>query len=274
MLSWFPQSPTTEAETEHNLNEQPPITLPHDRILGNFFGPSSENGFIHNASRSRTSSVVDPSNSLQDPFDGSFLGTLIAPDQNVQPEEQMSEVAAKNEELWSHLSRVLELQNQISSMHLDMENIRTNTNDAKGKSSRARAASASRVVSDDVEGEEGMEEKTDEETERNRVREQQFSKLSGQFQGRREAIKEIMTKLDSLSKAVTEFHALQAPKIDFPPSRQNSVPFTSVGPEAPAPSVITAAFEPATSSQSTRNISRPPFHFVDSPISMDMPLPP
>jgi hypothetical protein len=107
----------------------------------------------------------------------------------------MSEVAAKNEELWSHLSRVLELQNQISSMHLDMENIRTNTNDAKGKSSRARAASASRVVSDDVEGEEGMEEKTDEETERNRVREQQFSKLSGQFQGRREAIKEIMTKV-------------------------------------------------------------------------------
>lgn len=129
------------------------------------------------------------------------------PDQNVQPEEQgkLNDVAAKNEELWSHLSRVLELQSQISRMHLDMEEIGMNAGDpkGKGKGTRSRATSVSHVVIDDVEGDEGIGGKRDEEAERNKAREEQFSKLAGQFRVKKEAINGIMTKVDS--KASTSY---------------------------------------------------------------------
>jgi hypothetical protein len=142
--------------------------------------------------------LLDTNNAIYDPFDGSFLGSLVAPDHNVQPEEhgKLNDVAAKNEELWSHLSRVLELQNQISRMHLDMEEIGMNVSDpkGKGKGTRSRATSVSRVVIDDAEGEEGIGGTFDEEAERNKAREEQFSNLSGQFRGKKEAINGIMTK--------------------------------------------------------------------------------
>ncbi|KAJ6604810.1 hypothetical protein DFH09DRAFT_1123870 [Mycena vulgaris] len=242
MPSWFPH--TADAPIE---SREPPITgqptgnlheplrtlesLPHDRILGNLFEHaqnSSDNGLNGPISRA---SALDTNHGLYDPFDGSFLGSLVAPDHNVQPEAQgkPNDVVVKNEELWSHLSRVLELQNQISIMHCDMEEIGMNARDlkGKGKGTRSRATSVSRVVIDDVEGEEGIGGQRDEEAERNKAREEQFSNLSGQFRGKREAINGIMTKLDALSRAVTEFHALQAPKIEFPSSRNISLQGTN-----------------------------------------------
>jgi hypothetical protein len=145
-------------------------------------------------------SVLDTSGGVYDPFDGSFLGSLVAPDHNVQPEEQgkLNDVAAKNEELWSNLSRVLELQNQISRMHLDMEEIGLNATDpkGKGKGTRSRATSVSRVVIDDTEGDEGIGGKRDEEAEINKAREEQFANLAGQFRGKKEAINAIMTQVN------------------------------------------------------------------------------
>ena len=71
-----------------------------------------------------------------------------------------------------------------------------------------------------------------------RAREIEFASLAQQFNGRRDAIAGIMGQvrrlpllietysltryqLDELSKALTEFHALQVPKIEFPPSSRN-----------------------------------------------------
>ncbi|KAJ7170041.1 hypothetical protein C8R46DRAFT_852421, partial [Mycena filopes] len=168
---------------------------------------------------------------IYDPFDGSIVGTLHPQDYNVHPEDgKLSEVAAKNEELWTSLSRILELQTQISRMHLDMEDIGMNADaKGKGKGTRSRATSVSRVVVDDVEGDEGIGGKRDEEAEKNKAMEQQFDNLTAQLRGKKEAINLIMNKLDSLPLSVREFNALQAPKIDFP-SRDNSVSVTATGP--------------------------------------------
>ncbi|KAJ7446492.1 hypothetical protein B0H11DRAFT_382181 [Mycena galericulata] len=295
MLSWFPQSPTTSdtpeaketslpGEANGNLSEQArtPVqeTLPHDKILGNLFDRPQDS-----AANGLTGSPLDSANNaVYDPFDGSFVGFLISPDPNVQPEEQgkLHDVAAKNEALWSHLSRVLDLQNQISRLHLDMEEIGTNASDPKGKGrgTRSRAASVSQVVIDDAEGEEGIGGKRDEEAERNKAREEQFLKLAGQFRGKKEAINGIMTKLDSLSRAVTEFHALQAPKIDFPSSRHNSLPATDTGTEPLGSPIRT---QPNPASRKLPSIHVPPRRtnegegpnaLVESPMSTLVSLPP
>lgn len=149
------------------------------------------------------SGTLPTNTAVYDPFDGSFLGSTLAPDRNVQPEEEPTEyVNVKNEELWSHLSRVLELQNQISKMHLDMEEIGSNTGDprpkGKGRAARSRAPSVSQVVNEEIEGDEGISVKRDEEAEKNKAREEQFSKLASQFRGKKEAINGIMTKVEFL----------------------------------------------------------------------------
>ncbi|KAJ7040446.1 hypothetical protein C8F04DRAFT_1178165 [Mycena alexandri] len=268
MLSWFPRSPvTSEANAtkeplsggiqSENSNEQPRTeeALPHDRILGTLFRPQDR--AETNGPGSQDASTLDTHNVVYDPFDGSFIGSLLPHDLNVQPEDgKLSEVASKNEELWTSLSRVLELQNQISRMHLDMEDVGMNTErKGKGKGTRSRATSVSRVVIDDVEGDEGIGGKRDEEAEKNKAMELQFETLAAQFRNKKEAINGIMTKeqLDSLSRAVTEFHALQAPKIDFP-SRDNSLSVTD-------PTLIDtmpALTNPATINPTLRKPSLPP----------------
>ncbi|KAJ7361577.1 hypothetical protein DFH08DRAFT_844601 [Mycena albidolilacea] len=303
MLSWFPQSPvTSDAPIQTNEassptrapNEQPHSeeALPHDRILGNLYTTDKGlNGISFKfppnlplnpgSGHLPRASALDTSDAIYDPFDGSFLGSILAPDHNVQPEEgcgRLNDVAAKNEELWSHLSRVLELQNQISRMHLDMEEIGPNADPkGQGKGTRSRAASVSRVVIDD-EGDEGIGGKRDEEAERNKAREEQFSNLAGQFRGKKEAITAIMTKLDSLSVAVTEFHALQAPKIDFLSTRDNSLPATNTTAENQFADTR-SQFNPTRKSSLPPNVMKrmnePGTPILsESPMSIVMPLPP
>ncbi|KAJ7706016.1 SGNH hydrolase-type esterase domain-containing protein [Mycena rosella] len=270
-------------QSSGNRNEQPP---PHDRILGSLFeGQNSSEDGLNGSSRA---SVLD-NKTIYDPFDGSVIGTLVAPDPNVIPEEHGKLTdTARNEELWSHLSRVLELQNQISRMHLDLEGIGMDARDpkGKGKGTRSRATSVTRVVIDDVEGEEGIGGKRDEEAEQNKAREEQFSNLSGQFRGKREAINGIMSELDSLAKAVTEMHALQAPKIDFLSSRNNSLPATNAAePLAfanPAVGDMRSHINPAPTPNSQpplpalKRADEPgiPQELVESPISTLITLPP
>lgn len=78
------------------------------------------------------------------------------------------------------------------------EGMNPNDPKGKGKGTRSRATSVSRVVIDDVEGDEGIGGKRDEEAERNKAREEQFSKLAGQFRGKKEAINAIMNKVGSI----------------------------------------------------------------------------
>jgi len=248
------------ANAEASEGDKPPgrrsvlgISTPHDSVLAELHGlsPKTDSSVTSDtpqgldstrfASPTSASSHQQPQTSLSnptnttdvkanalntiyDPFDGSVFGNLVSPNRYIVPEAHvtLTEAASKNEELWSHLSRILELQSQIATMHGEMEGIGTKQGDGKGKgkSSRSRAPSTSRPIGDEAEEAVGVE--RDEEAEKNRAREEEFAKLTEQFQGRKESINEIMSKLDDLSKAVTEFHTLQAPKLGSTMSSRNN----------------------------------------------------
>ncbi|KXN88793.1 hypothetical protein AN958_06662 [Leucoagaricus sp. SymC.cos] len=195
-----------------------------------------------------------PATRLYDPFDGSPLGIIAPAESAGRDGEDMSiSGGSSNEELWSHLSRVLDLQNQIARMHVDMEGVGLGKQaDGKGKApfgissrptgfTRPRTTSTSSVPGGEVGDEEGVG-SVDEESEKLKDREREFKKLATQFEGRKEAINEVMGKvrtlvlcsgihliftpfvsqLDDLSRALTEFHSLQVPKIEFPSSSRNN----------------------------------------------------
>jgi len=145
---------------------------------------------------------------LYDPFDGSPLGVIVPVESLEREGEDMPANATGNshDELWSHLSRVLDLQHQIARMHVDMEGVGLGKQpDCKGKGSlgtssratgfpRPRTASASSVPGGDIEDDVGA---VDEEAEKLRAREREFKKLATQFQGRKQAIDAMMEKVGS-----------------------------------------------------------------------------
>ncbi|KAM6498559.1 hypothetical protein JOM56_006507 [Amanita muscaria] len=174
---------------------------------------------------------------LTDPYDGTTLGIMIfTTDPSANPQtsgdhnDANTNEHCRNEELWTQLSRITDLQTEIARMHLDMEGIsvgkgkgkmgeRKNRRQRKSGEGIRHSQSDGGLEEYDVEGGMGMD---DEETEQNRARQEEFTKLADQFEGRKESIDDIMTKLDDLSKVLTEFHALQAPEIKMPSSRKDS----------------------------------------------------
>ncbi|KAH9486494.1 hypothetical protein JR316_0000559 [Psilocybe cubensis] len=197
---------------------------------------------------------------LIDPFDGMSLGVLVPhqdnPNADVQSTSQINllndaeggDNGSGSQAIWTNLSRVLEIQSQISKMHLEMENIstakvsNTKSNKRQHKSNnptlfgtaggsafdltsedpvvppglhqpRERALSNVSTVSsanDAHDDEEGVN-VPNEEAEKARIREEEFAKLASQFEGRKDAIKGIMDKLDDLSQALHQFHHLPPP---------------------------------------------------------------
>ncbi|KAF7320478.1 hypothetical protein MKEN_00832700 [Mycena kentingensis (nom. inval.)] len=133
----FSGSETRRATSTDNQDEDA-----HGRILKGFFSVENQESF-------RPATVDEAGTAVYEPFDGSLLGTLQPPDQNTQPDEVGT--SNSNSELWTHLSAVMDLQLQISRMHLEMEEVGLTDSKAKGKS-RSRATSVSRVVIDDVGG--------------------------------------------------------------------------------------------------------------------------
>jgi len=183
---------------------------------------------------------------LIDPFDGSNLGVLAPQAQgqgydsqnpsqinlatNPESGPSLNANPAGTEAVWSQLSRVLDLQSEISKMHLEMETIGlskggTGTGAGDWKKSkrkqwkgqhmtvpdslgapdlgpglnwpRQRAVSTVSTISssDEREDDEPSVNVDDEEEEKNRIRGEEFVKLSSQFEGRKEAIRDIMTKV-------------------------------------------------------------------------------
>ena len=223
---------------------------------------------------------------LTDPYDGSTIGVLLPtqPDAAEHPLTSPRGASApgarnlpRNEELWARLSRVLELQTDIARTHAEMESIgigkgKVKVGEGKDKGKKAEEGSKTHgqlptdpgTEESDVEGE-GVE-MDDEETERNRAREEEFAKLADQFERRKESIGEIMNKvrsifsvhlydadfalqLDDLSKALTEFHDLQEPELKLPPSRSESLAMSIYEstppsmPRAPAPAWASSSTE-------------------------------
>lgn len=269
--SWFGKGVDEKNVDSQSPPEHPPIkpdahalastlSTPHDEVLAELY--SSDSDERRNAHPFRPTPELPglgsrpyPFDTVYDPFDGSVLGTLTQPDRNIHPEAHvlLTDTASKNEELWTHLSKVLDLQSQIAHLHVDMEGIGTRAGEygkgkSKGKGTPSKGGKPRWGRSDtinSVEEDEGVDVKTeaDEEERQHREREGEFTRLADQFEGRREGIQEIMTKasllyrpsascvdpsqLDDLSKALTEFHALHEPIFEFPQSRHNSLPATS-----------------------------------------------
>ncbi|KAJ7597494.1 hypothetical protein C8J56DRAFT_920215 [Mycena floridula] len=214
------------------------LSTPHDAVLEQFNHELPEGGDPDKAPRPRLvfHGVINrpkATDYIKDPFDGSNMGTLIKPDPMAHPEAHITPTPAaeKNEELWKSLASVLDLQSQIANMHANMEGIGSRTGDnAKGKL-KAKAPARRLWNQSEIGGEEdeGVDVKEfGEEEKQNREREEEFARLADQFEGRKEGIQDIMFKLDGLSKALTEFHSLKAPKIEFSSfSRRSSMPVTS-----------------------------------------------
>lgn len=167
---------------------------------------------------------------LLDPFDGSSHGVLLPQEISIGPQDDVqavprfnsTSVAAASERMWSHLSKVLDLQSQIAKMHMDMEGVgpggdgRKKTKGKHGMgnrsalgddrrmyhavpSLRARAMSTSTIgtITDEKEADEEGVGVADEETEKNRAREEEFAKLANQFEGKKESIRDMMNKVRS-----------------------------------------------------------------------------
>ncbi|KAJ3850875.1 hypothetical protein EV368DRAFT_84124 [Lentinula lateritia] len=255
----------TEApQVLNRTSKSPPHSLvtglhtPHDATLAELYAKPSEHfehepegGTIEGAHASAglsspdiaTSNHPTPREVVGDPFNGQKLGLLGLPDSNLNPEAHipLSDAASRNEEIWSRLSTVIDLQSQIANLHLEMEGIGGKGDQGKGKGKGNQAPNVSkrppvRAASStaellDLEHDEGVGvgDDEDEEQRKDREREEDFARLADQFEGRKEGVKSIMSKaiLDELSLALTEFHALQAPNIQFPSSRHNSLPVTT-----------------------------------------------
>jgi hypothetical protein len=147
---------------------------------------------------------------LYDPFDGTLFGFAVPTETAMRDGDEIIGAGERpNEELWTHLSRVLELQNQIAHMHTDMEGVGYGKQaDGKGKGKgtlgnpprapglaglgRARTASTASGVGADIGDEEGV---GIVEGQADKLREREFKKLATQFEGRKEAINEIMNKV-------------------------------------------------------------------------------
>ena len=152
-------------------------------------------------------------------------------------QNQNANTAIPSELVWSHLTNIMDLQSQISKKHLEMESIghvdvkskkhvfshkptlsnasttgigsatkRTapeNLSVPPGSGTRERALSTASTISSsggDPEGDEAnMDVVPSEEAEKNRAREEEFASLAHQFEGRKEAINDIMGKVCKLS---------------------------------------------------------------------------
>lgn len=253
-------STSTDAKSLGHSTEPARFMTPHDDILAELQGylpslgspqaaeqqslrPDAPPGSSLNPGSSGVESPLFTSESLfnnepakeilYEPFTGQRLCESVP----------MPVRSGTDDELWSHLSHILELQSEISKMHIDMENVGLRT--ARGHSGPAvpeRGGNAGTTRSGtgknrrrrDTIGEEADDDESDEVTEgedsddtnevfRKRKREGEFTRLAERFAERKVSIDAVMNKLDNLSSALKTFHALPTPVLDLGSSRASTM---------------------------------------------------
>lgn len=226
------------ATDEHVVSPEPEFTATREpRTDSKFLSPMSGPQYsgLQQQQSPRTQLLLDP-------FDGNVLGVLVPHQEQGSANEDMSpsqvnlstnrdanvitnNTDTRSEAVWAHLSRILDLQGQLSKMHLEMEDIGTGkAADSKRKKQKQRDEGApespnpgldpedpfvppgleprkramstgSRGSSNgDADGDEEGVNMPSEEAEKDRIREEEFAKLATQFEGRKEAINDIMGK--------------------------------------------------------------------------------
>lgn len=196
----------TLAEEQVQRRTPAPLSTPHDTVLADLYGhnrSASQNNVINTASNIAAHDSVTPqlnnpysdaffsnlsptSEPLLDPFTGAHIG-----DQFPDPAEDESKM---EEELWTHLSKILKLQSVIAEKHVKMEGIGLKKPGvARGKSKGVPRRSSTNIGKRWLQGaDEGADEEADEEAQRKRELEEDFAGLGDKFAGRKDAIDGIM----------------------------------------------------------------------------------
>ncbi|KAI5120831.1 hypothetical protein M0805_007018 [Coniferiporia weirii] len=118
---------------------------------------------------------------MYDPFDGQSIGMMVP-----------GEFEEAEDDLWTHLARIRDLQSEIARMHSHMEGL--------GEGERSHR-SGQTVDDETINAEEEVK----------AAKAAEFAKLSDRFNGRKDAIDAIMAKLETLSHAINDFHTSRAP---------------------------------------------------------------
>jgi hypothetical protein len=127
---------------------------------------------------SAISSSSPPPESLYDPFTGALIGVLT----------RTSSAKRSGEELWAHLARIRALQAEVAGLHVTMEGIGLGEPAVPRLRSTAPRAVGERLADDedsDADGGSEVEER----------RALEFERAERRFDGRREEIEQIMTKV-------------------------------------------------------------------------------
>ena len=108
-------STDAESHTKHDPTPGgPAFTNPHDTVLADLYGLSPNSSKVpQEDSQQKLRYLLDET--LYDPFSGAKIGQLhpqVISDKDAE---------VKNEELWTGLSRVLDLQSEVATMHMQME---------------------------------------------------------------------------------------------------------------------------------------------------------
>ncbi|KAI0660342.1 hypothetical protein C8Q70DRAFT_913379 [Cubamyces menziesii] len=189
------------------------------------------------AARSTASSPGASQEALFDPFSGSLVGVMVPKkgDKEHERDPAATQFNQTREELWSRLASIRELQSAVASMHVQMEG--TGLSDHRG--AKRPAGVAGRVHTDTIHVDEDWDEPDGAaeaaEEQRKRARDAEFNDLSEAFRGRRKTIDDIMGKLGELSDALTTFHALPTPVMDFTNSRTNTKDSMPTSPDLALP---------------------------------------
>lgn len=199
---------------QNKLDKSPIPSTPHDAIVNEMNEKIRE---IELASPSRPMSSVDPGRGdenshsagtrsrladvVYDPFTGQNIGNYVPGD---YPESE--------DDLWTHLKRIRDLQSQIAMMHSQMEGLGTTD----------RTLRVEQSIGDD--------EAMNFEEDAKEAKKEEFQKLADRFSGRKDAIDAIMNKvslkeaiaryctelsepgqLEKLSHAINDFHSTREP---------------------------------------------------------------
>ncbi|KIM47739.1 hypothetical protein M413DRAFT_22347 [Hebeloma cylindrosporum] len=171
---------------------------------------------------------------LLDPFDGSVVGVLVPHQEQGSVNEDMSpsqvnlatnrdaspstnNIETRSEAVWTHLSRILDLQGQLSKMHLEMEDIGTGkAADSKRKKHKQREEGPSESPTPGLDSEDPLVPPGLQTRKRATSTGSRGSSSNDEADGDEEG-------LDDLSKLLFEFHDLKSPEIEFPASRNNTI---------------------------------------------------
>ncbi|KAN0133188.1 hypothetical protein V8E53_008912 [Lactarius tabidus] len=189
--------------------------------------------------------------SLHDPFTGGLIGVLT----------RTSSAKQTGEELWAHLARIRALQAEVAGLHVTMEGIGLGEPAVpRLRSTTPRAVGERLTDNEDSDGDGGSE------VEERRALE--FERAERRFDGRREEIEQIMTKLDELSQALAAFHALDTPGVNFT-AASRSTTMSTAAPLARHSTLRHPNLHRISSDASVRG----PEEVFDSPASFQAPLP-